>query len=170
MRHVTEDMEAMHARPPAPGPIGRLGLALRRRYASLARSPRFEPRLLSAMVLYALISAGFVAAVLLGAPPARHAGRGDFTQVALLAVFALTLAMLLVAALVLPHNRIAACLWLKRAVVLSLLLEQPLMFYRAELGALIAVVVNVVALTALDLMIAAEHHALLAQPPHRSPD
>lgn len=72
----------------------------------------------------------------------------------------LAAAALIVAGLVaLPRDRASAYRWFKRSTLVSLLVGQVFLFYTQQFGALVELVLNLIALGGLNALLAAERHA-----------
>lgn len=147
-----------------PASIGRLGqvrLQLQRRYRRLLRSPWFDRLLVGGLVLYAIL---FVAVLVLGGlglalrDPLGVWRQRTLTTVdlCLLVSGAIAGGMFVVGAVALPRSRLRAYRWFKRAVLISLLFVQVMLFYQQQLAALGWLALNLVLWSALNAMIAAE--------------
>lgn len=81
----------------------------------------------------------------------------------------LAAAALVVAGLIaLPRSRLRAFEWFKRSIFVSLLFSQIFLFYTQQFGALVELVLSLMALVGIDALIVAERHA--RGPSRRQPD
>jgi hypothetical protein len=141
----------------APGLIGRIASRASGTYAWLMSRSWFMWLILAVVAVAIAFNLGQLAVTLL-TDPADQRARLHLDSVAGLLVLANLIAgaLLMTGLLALRQSRLRAFRWFRMAVLVSLLLEQPLAFYEQEWSALVGLAVNLVLLSALDFAIARE--------------
>lgn len=143
--------------------------AMARAYERAVASRWFPPALVLLVVAYAfvfllLFGLELAAATVAAEGPAfaldLFALRGHRVVQAGLLASSLVAAAFVVAGLVaLPRDRLSAYRWFKRSVLVSLLVGQVFLFYTQQFGALVELVLILIALGGLDALLAAERRA-----------
>jgi hypothetical protein len=156
---------------PAVGPSRweRARWAMARAYVRAVASPWFPRALTLLVVAYAfvfLLLFGFelVTATVAAEGPAfaldLFALRGHrIVQAGLLASSLVAAAFVVAGLVALPRDRSRAYLWFKRSTLVSLLVGQVFLFYTQQFGALVELVLCLIALGGLNAMLAAERRA-----------
>jgi hypothetical protein len=141
---------------PTPGRLVRVFRAVRDRYYRLVKAPWFWKFVLAGFVIYAILSviALLIVVAALIHEPLRRAGvsiKGDIG-------FSSLTDLLIVAGVIAfwARSRLDALLWFKRAMIVSILLAQPFLFYTDQLAALAWLILDLVLLETLNFMIDAE--------------
>jgi hypothetical protein len=140
----------------SPGAANRVAQAPRRLYARLVQHSWFDAGLILVFVAHTVFALGTALAFIAAQPAHARFDRSDFVHISLLVVNGVVIALLLVGVLALHRSRLAAYLWFKRAILVSLLLAQFFQFYLAQLVAVIGLGVDLIVLSALNAMLAAE--------------
>jgi hypothetical protein len=155
LRSGLEQIEPRPATPP--GLVGRVALRVGGSYVRLIGQPWFMWFVLAIAAVAVAFSLGQVAVTLL-TDPADQQVRPHLDSVSgLLVLVNLIAGVLLVTGLVaLRHSRLHAFRWFRMAVLVSLLLAQPLAFYEQQWSALVGLAFNLVLLSALDFAITRE--------------
>src|SRR5258707_2635407 len=125
--------------------------------------PQFVPTIIIFFIGYALLSLAFGGANLVVGSVTTGA-----VEIGWLASSFLSNIMILIGILFLRRSRLAAYTWFKRAVLVSIFLTQVFLFYTQPLGALEALLVNVIVLAVLNYLIRnlqreVVQHKMLAQ-------
>ncbi len=142
---------------PRPGFVTRASQRMARGYASLAEQRWFLSLILVIAGLTTLFNLRQLAITLLAEPErGRLQLYLDTTAGLLLVANILAGSMLLIGLFHLRGDHLDAFQWFRRAVLVSLLLAQPLAFYQQQMTALIGLAFNLVLLSALDFAIKAE--------------
>ncbi len=140
---------------PAPNGFVRFGHWVHAHYVAIAHAPWFSKAVVLLFLGYACVSALTLAAVVstsLRALLERHGLvlGGD------LAFSAVSDLMILIGAVEWRRSRLHGLIWFERAIVASILLVQPFLFYTQQLVALLWLVLDLVLLEALRYMIRQE--------------
>lgn len=145
------------------------GRAMTRAYARAVVSRWFPRALVLLIVAYAFVFLLLFGLALVAATAAADglafaldlfALRGHRVVQAGLLASSLVAAALIVAGLVaLPRDRPSAYRWFKRSTLVSLLVGQVFLFYTQQFGALVELVLSLIALGGLDALLAAERRA-----------
>ena len=142
---------------PRPGFVTQASQRMARGYASLAEQRWFLSLILVIAGLTTLFNLRQLAITLLAEPErGRLQLYLDTTAGLLLVANILAGSMLLIGLFHLRGDHLDAFQWFRRAVLVSLLLAQPLAFYQQQMTALIGLAFNLVLLSALDYAIKAE--------------
>ncbi len=125
--------------------------------------PQFVPTIIIFFIGYALLSLAFGGANLVVGSVTTGA-----VEIGWLASSFLSTIMILIGILFLRRSRLAAYTWFKRAVLVSIFLTQVFLFYTQPLGALEALLVNLIVLAVLNYLIRNHQrdvvqHKMLAQ-------
>ncbi|HEV2457346.1 MAG TPA: hypothetical protein VGS80_03200 [Ktedonobacterales bacterium] len=161
--------------PPKLGDFARFAARCAALYRRVVASRPFQAVLIVAFLAYVIAAAGLLAveAVTRAASAVVHAVAPDFFQEitgagtslfvlrALFVSFALSAALAAIGLVSLRRSRLSAHRWFKRSILVSIFLVQVFLFYSQQLEALTGLTVNLVALVALNTIIAAERHTLL---------
>ncbi len=145
----------------APDPDPNLPIRISRRVASgytwLAGQPWFLTLILAVAALSALFSLRELTVTLLADAENRTVQRYLESTAGLLLIANLIAgALLLIGLMHLRRSRLDAYHWFRRAVLVSLLVAQPLAFYAQQLTALVGLALNLVLLSAIEFGIARE--------------
>ncbi|MGZ3600650.1 MAG: hypothetical protein ACXVCO_08010 [Ktedonobacterales bacterium] len=159
LSRLLEQVEVVQ--PTSTSRLEQMRLQLQQRYRRLIQSPKFVRLLIGCLVLYAIL---FVLVLVLGGlGVALRDPLGVWRQRTLMTVDLCLLvsgslvgSMLVLGAVALPQSRLRAYRWFKRAVLLSLLFVQVMLFYQQQLAALGWLALNLVLWSALNAMIAEE--------------
>lgn len=136
--------------------VTRAAQSIRDAFTRLAGSPWLNAALLLVFVAHTLFTLGAALLSIAAMPAHDRLGRGDFVHVALVASNAVVVVLLLIGLLVLARSRVSAYHWFKRAIFISLVVTQVLQFYLVQLVGIIGVGIDVLVLSALNGLLAAE--------------
>ncbi len=149
----------------------RVRWAMARAFARAVTSRWFPPALVFLVVAYAFVFLLLFGLALASATVTTAADmpsfaldlfalRGHrFVQAGLLASSLLAAALIVAGLVALPRDRARAYRWFKRSVLVSLLVGQVFLFYTQQFGALVELVLSLIALGGLNALLAAERHA-----------
>ena len=145
----------------------RVSRAATRLYLRAITSRWFPRMLVTLVVVYAfvfLLLFGLeLAAATVAAPVLAFdlfALRGHrFIQIGLLTSSLLAGACVVAGLVTLPRSRLRAYQWFKRGILVSLFFGQIFLFYTQQFGALVELVLSLIALVGLDALIVVERHA-----------
>jgi hypothetical protein len=143
---------------PRPSWMVRCFHAVRDRYYAICRARWFWRIVMVCFVVYAIISviATLVVVASIIHEPLRRAGvsvKGD------IGFSTLSDLLIVVGVVVWLRSRQQSLLWFKRAIIVSILLAQPFLFYTDQLAALVWLIVDLVLLETLNFMIDSERKA-----------
>lgn len=142
---------------PAPSFLVRVVAALSRFYLMLVRTPWYPRLLIAAFVVYILAQVSAVVAVVTtGTVTPRDLAALTFADWGMAVASATQTTLLIVGMTQLRRSRLAAYLWFKRAVLVSIFFVEVFAFYSEQLVALAGLVRDILILVALNAMIAAE--------------
>jgi Ca2+/Na+ antiporter len=142
-----------------------------RAYERAVASRWFAPALVVLFVAYAFVFLLLFGLALAAATVATAADALTFAldlfalqghyavQIGLLVSSLAAAALIVVGLVALPRDRARAYLWFKRSVLVSLLVGQVFLFYTQQFGALVELVLNLIALGGLNALLTAERHA-----------
>jgi hypothetical protein len=142
---------------PSPSFPARMSRRVARDYTGAASQRWFLMLVLAVAALAAMFSLRELAVTLLADAESRTARLYLESTSGLLLIVNLIIGVLLLMGLrQLRHSRLAAYHWFRRAVLVSLLVAQPLAFYAQQWTALLGLAVNLVLLSAIEFGIARE--------------
>jgi hypothetical protein len=142
---------------PPPWFVTRVTQRLAAAYARLTDHPRFTWLILAVVAVASALSLGQAAVSVLTDPADQQVRLYLDTIADFLVLVNLIAGIMLVAGLLaLRRSRLDAFRWFRLAVLVSLLLAQPLAFYEQQWSALVGLALNLVFLSALDYGIARE--------------
>jgi hypothetical protein len=161
LRALAGAVEQMEAAPAGkPSLLVRASAAATSRYQRVVRSRQFATLMIAALVVYALLFAGYVLALVLTPAKLGDSGTTSFVQGCLWLSSAIAGILLVIGALRLRHSRLDAYQWFRRSILVSLLLVDVFAFYFQQLGAIGGVVVHLLILAVLNVLIAAEQQQM----------
>jgi hypothetical protein len=140
---------------PNPGRLAQIGQRARAAYLRLAHAPWFSQAVLLVFFAYAVLSAGALIGIITSSVHALL-GRHGLALDGDVAFSALTDLLIVLGAIEWRRSRLRGLLWFERAIVTSILLVQPFLFYTQQLVALVWLVGDLVLLEALRYMIGHE--------------
>jgi len=152
LRSFLANVEAVAA--PPPGRWARAQRGLRDLYRRLVESPLFDRSVMAGLGVYALLATGALVTVAMSADISLR--RGALSLRADVAFALLADVIIVIGALAWRRSRLAGLLWFKRAMLVTILLAQPFLFYREQLVALAWLALNIVILETLNYSIQQE--------------
>ena len=147
---------------PPPGRLARARRGLRELYRRLVRWELFGRAVVTGLGVYAVVATAALAVVAASTDVSLR--RGALSLRAEVAFALLADVMILVGALRWSRSRLAGLLWFKRAILVTILLAQPFLFYREQLVALAWLAVDLVILETLTYSINQERLIAAAEP------
>jgi energy-converting hydrogenase Eha subunit A len=154
-------VEAMQQAEQAPATqrtrITRTAHSIRDFYARLSGTPWLNIALLLVFVAHTLFTLGAALVSIATLPIHDRFGRSDFVHVALVGANGMVVVLLVIGLLMLGRSRASAYRWFKRAIFISLVVTQVLQFYLVQLVGIIGVGVDLLVLSALNGLLAAEN-------------